>query len=242
MNRSIKIVGVISSSHHNGNSATLAREALKGAAEEGAQVTEIYLPKQRVEFCTGCLKCLEGKCPFSDDFETLRKLVYEADGIIFSSPTFATAPNAIMKNFIDRLGMYERFTSSLGGKYIVGIATAGHTGAKKVAMGLTCLARDGIFKRGYVSGILGINIGSDRVVNDAGKLMLARNLGKKITRDIKTYNKYPFQNLIGRWINCLFVRPHFYKVILKNKDGSMKAVYNNLSQRGLIQLDVLWRS
>lgn len=235
MNKNIKIVGVISSSHYNGNSATLAREVLKGAEEEGILVTEIFLPKQRVEFCTGCLKCLEDKCPFSDDFETIRKLIYEADGIILSSPTFAVAPNAIMKNFIDRLGMYERFTSSLGGKYMVGISTAGSMGAGKVAKGLACLARDGVFRRGYVSGVLGVSIGGGGGANDTATLTMARSLGRKIARDIKNNKKYPFQNLFGRLINYLFVKPHFRKVILKNKDDSMKAVYNNLRQRGLIQ-------
>lgn len=69
MNNKIKIIGVISSSHYKGNSATLVREALKGAEEEGVLVSEIFLPKQKVEFCTGCLKCLEDSCPFSDDFD-----------------------------------------------------------------------------------------------------------------------------------------------------------------------------
>lgn len=234
MNKEIKIVGVISSSHYNGNSATLTREALKGAEKEGALVTEVYLPKQKIEFCTGCLICLESKCPFSDDFETIRKLIYESDGIILCSPTFGAAPNAIMKNFIDRLGMYERFTSSMGGKYIAGISTAGSMGAKKVAKSLTCLARDGIFRRGYVSGVLGVSIGGG-VANDVATLSMALDLGKKIARDIKSNKKYPLQNIFGRLINHLFVKPHFRKVILKNKDIGMKAVYNNLRQRGLIQ-------
>jgi multimeric flavodoxin WrbA len=144
------------------------------------------------------------------------------------------APNAIMKNFIDRLGMYERFTSSLGGKYMAGISTAGAMGAKQVATRLACMARDSIFKRGYLSGSLGVSIGAGRVMDNADQLLLARNLGRKITQDIKNHKKYLFQNLFGRLINYLFVKPNFYKVILKNRAGSMKAVYDNLSQRGLI--------
>lgn len=234
MKKDIKIVGVISSSHFKGNSATLVREALKGAEEEGASVTEIFLPKHRIEFCTGCMKCLEEKCHFSDDFEALRKLLYNADGIIWGSPTFAVAPNAIMKNFIDRLGMFERFTSSLGGKHMAGISTAGSMGAKKVAKGLTSIATDGIFQRGYMSGILGVSIGGGNILEDVNTLRKAHELGKKITMDIKNDKNYSLQNPFGRLINHFFVKPHFLKVILTNKEGRMKAVYNNLTQRGLI--------
>lgn len=234
MKKNVKIVGIISSSHFDGNSATLVREALKGAEEEGASVMEIFLPRHKIEFCTGCMKCFEGKCPLTDDFEALRKLVYEADGIIWGSPTFAAAPNAIMKNFIDRLGMFERFTSSLGGKYGVGISTAGKMGAKKVAEGLAGIARDSIFQRGYASGSLGVAIGGGSVKQDTNVLMKAHGLGRKMTCDINNGNKYPLQNLFGRLINYFVVRPGFQKVILTNREGSMKAVYNNLLQRGLI--------
>lgn len=234
MEKNIKIVGVISSCHFNGNSATLVRATLKGAEEEGASVTEIYLPKYKIEFCTGCMKCLESKCPFSDDFEGLKKLIYDADGIIWGSPTFSVAPNAIMKNFIDRLGIFERFTSSLGDKHMVGVSTAGSMGAKKVAKGLTEFATGSIFQRGYMSGILGVSIGGGDILEDTITLNKAHQLGKKITKDIKNNKSYPLQNLFGRLINNYFVKPHFLKVILINKEGKMKAVYNNLSQRGLI--------
>lgn len=230
----MKIVGIISSSHSNGNTAALVREALKGAEEGGASVTEIFLPKYNLEFCNGCLKCLEDKCPINDDFEEVRDLIYQTDGIIWSSPTFGAAPNAIMKNLIDRLGMFERFTSSLGGKYVAGISTAGNMGAKKVSKRLVSIAKDGIFKRGYVSGVLGVAIGKGNVKDDSNALMKAYNLGKKMSNDIKTDNKYPLQNLIGRLINSIMIKPHFKKVILRDKETNMKAVYNNLMQRGLV--------
>lgn len=40
----MKIIGIASSPRHNGNSATVLREALKGAQEAGAETEEIYLP------------------------------------------------------------------------------------------------------------------------------------------------------------------------------------------------------
>lgn len=230
----MKIVGIISSSHYSGNSATLVREALKGAEEEGASVKEIYLPQFKIGFCTGCMKCLEGKCPLTDDFEALKDLLYDADGIIWSSPTFAAAPNAIMKNFIDRLGMFERFTSLLGGKYVAGISTAASMGARQVAKNLAGIASNGVFQRAYVSGILGVRIGAGSVAANPVALKKARCLGRKIAQDIKNGKKYRLQNLFGRLINGVFLKSGFSKVILKNKEGKMKAIYHSLSLRGLI--------
>ena len=99
----IQVVGVMSSARANGNTATLVREALKGAEKGGASTVEIVLPNYRINFCQGCLKCMAaGGCPASDDFETLRKLLSEADGIILSSPTYGAAPSAMIKNLFDR--------------------------------------------------------------------------------------------------------------------------------------------
>jgi len=235
MGKNIKVVGVISSARFNGNTATLVREALKSAEEAGATVTEIFLPKKKIEFCTGCTTCMSsGKCIFNDDFEEVRDLLYNADGIIWGSPTYGLAPNAIMKNLFDRLGQYERFTSSLGGKYTVGISTCGGTGAKKVAKDLASHASSSLFVRGYNSGSLGVSIGSKDITQETKTLGKARELGRKITRDIKDEKKYPLQSLSVRLSN-FFLRPTFTKVILKFKEDKMKAVYLNLNQRGLIQ-------
>jgi hypothetical protein len=79
----IQVVGVMSSARLNGNTATLVREALRGAEEEGAWTTEIALPKYQINFCQGCLRCMaEGRCPAPDDFEPLRELLSDANGII----------------------------------------------------------------------------------------------------------------------------------------------------------------
>jgi multimeric flavodoxin WrbA len=133
------VIGIISSARENSNSAIMVREALKGAAGKGAVAREIYLPEYDLEYCTGCLSCMKnGKCRLPDGFNELREQLYEADGIIWGTPTYAGTMNAIMKNLIDRLGMYEVSTSSLGGKYMAGIAAASSPGtAKRVAKSLS---------------------------------------------------------------------------------------------------------
>lgn len=50
----MKVVGIISSSNERGNSATLLREALSGAANAGARTQEIFLPALEIGYCKGC--------------------------------------------------------------------------------------------------------------------------------------------------------------------------------------------
>lgn len=240
MKKEIKVVGLISSAKFNGNTAALVREALKGAENEGASVTEIFLPKYKLGFCTGCLNCTtEGKCSIPDSFEEIRKIVYEADGIILGSPTYAMEHNAIMKCFLERLGPYTQYASLLGGKYGIGISTSyNKNSAKKVAKGLTDVFKFGIFKRSYVSGYLGVHTMDrgveKRVCESSDDLKKAHGLGRKITMDIKRDKKYPLQNIIMRLIITFHIKPVFQKYILKNKEGKERATYEQLLNRGLI--------
>lgn len=235
----MKVVGVISSARRNGNTATLVREALKGAEKEGAAITEIFLPKYRLDFCTGCLKCLsDGKCPIQDDFMEIRDLLYGADGIIWGSPTYGGTMNAIMKNLFDRLGMYTMLTSSLGGKYAVGISTATSVNsAKKVAGELAANTSSHIFVRGYVSGVLAAGyVKNKTALEDKDTLNKAWNLGSKMAKDIKNGKRYPLQNLLNRLIYKYIVKSKVTNYIVKEKESDTKAVYNNLLQRNLIKL------
>jgi multimeric flavodoxin WrbA len=236
MKKTIKIVAVISSPKSNGNTAALVREALKGAEEAGAEIQEIFLPKYNIEFCTGCFKCLaEGKCPISDDFDALKQLLHEADGIIFGSPTYAVTPNAMMKRFMERLGMFERMTSEVfGGKYAIGISTCGGTGAQGVAKDLVKFVETSIFQRGYTSGTLGVGVGPNSVTENPDALHKAHELGKKIVQDIKHGEAYPLQNGFGRMLNAAVIKPKYSEMIQKGKDDRMKGVYGNLHQRGLL--------
>lgn len=240
MKKDIKIVAVISSPNFNGNTASLVREALNGAKKEGAYVTEIFLANYKLEFCKGCLMCnSKGECPIDDGFEEIRKLIYEADGIILGSPTYALEYNAAMKCFFERLGTYTLYTSLLGGKYAACISTSyNRNGAKNVAKKLTSIFKFGIFERSYISGTLGVhtrvNGVEKKICESTDDLKKANELGRKITKDIKRNNKYPFQNIIMRSVIALYLKPTFRKFILKNKEEKECASYYSLHQRGLI--------
>jgi multimeric flavodoxin WrbA len=233
----IEVVGVMSSARLNGNTAILVREALKGAEEEGALITEVALPKYQLGFCRGCLRCMvDGRCVIDDDFEAVKVLLQGADGIILSSPTYGGAPCATLKNLFDRLGLFERFTSAtFGGKYVAGISTARSAGAaRKVAKGLAGYLTNGVFERGYSTGFLGASSGANGVEHDAEALKKAHALGRKLARDIRSGRRYPLQNLGGRLLNRLILKPSYSKAILDYREGAVKGVYENLMQRGVL--------
>lgn len=236
MNKEIKIIGLISSPRSGGSNAILTRAALKEAKAEGALVTEVFLKNYTIKYCKGCLLCMaKGGCVIKDDMNELRKIVSDARGIIFSSPNYGNSFNAIMQTFLERLGLFEFLTSSaLGDKYVAGISTAAGSGAEKVARSMVNLAKNGIFKRAYVTGFFGINLNGKDVQEVPHALEQARNLGKKMVRDITAGKKFMFQNFFKRGITNLFIKPNFKKFIRRDRDTNLKAVYANLTSRGLI--------
>jgi len=185
----MKIIGIYSSANAKGNSATILREALIGAKLAKAEVDEIALSKSNIGFCKACMYCVrKGKCLQDDDFEDICKKILDADGIIFSSPTFSCAPNIVMKNFIERLKLFKYIASStLGGKYIIGLSTAKSFGANKTAKYLASIGIGSIYIKSHITGTLGVLLRDGKTINDMPNyLKKARALGTKMVKD---YNK-----------------------------------------------------
>jgi len=230
----MNVVGIISSPHAEGSGATLVREALAGARQEGATVNEVFLSDYRIEFCRDCRDCMKaGRCVIDDDFHAVRELLMNADGIVLSSPTYGAAVSARIKNLFDRLGQYAFLTSSLGGKYVVGIATAGSFGAAKVARQLAAGVQQSVFRRGYVSGTLGVHLRGKHASAMPHALRAAFGLGRKMASDIRARRRFPLQNLLGRLPNVLFMRPMIRKAIEGNRE-TMGGVYRELVRTGII--------
>lgn len=233
----MKVVGVISSPHEEGNSATLVREALGAAREAGAEVTEVFLPSYRIEFCRACGTCLKtGRCPIQDDFRQVKGMLQEADGIILSTPTYGAAPSARIKNLLDRLGQLAYLTSFFGGKYVAAIATASSFGHKSTAGNLTAGARGSVFQRARVSGALAVSLHGRQVREIPGALQKARELGRRLARDIRSRRGYPLQNLGTRVLNSLLMRPMLSQGIQRHRESGLQAVYAELAARGLLRL------
>jgi multimeric flavodoxin WrbA len=195
------------------------------------------LPEYHIEFCRGCMRCMqEGRCAIPDDLESLRVRLHEADGIILSSPTYGAAPSARMKNFLDRMGLFEYFSAyAFGGKYRAGIATANRAAeARKVAKHLASLLTSTFYGRGYISGYLGASSSPNGVAEDAEALRQARELGRKLAQDIQSGRAYPLQNLFGRLLNRLLIEPRIRTVIVQYRESVMRGVYESLIARGLL--------
>jgi multimeric flavodoxin WrbA len=192
----MKVVGVISSAKAQGSSAALLREALRGAENAGAEVSELFLPRYRIEFCNGCGACLAaGRCAIADDFEAVKAVLAEADGIILSSPTYGSAPCARIKNLFDRLGQLAFLSSFVGGKYVAAIATAGSVGVRKTARELAAISQASVLQRSRLSGTLGVKLHGKHASELPSELAAARALGRKVALDIRSRRAYPLKGV-----------------------------------------------
>lgn len=235
--KTCKVVGVMSSPRKHGNTAALLRAALQGARERGAEVTEVNLYDCHLEYCRGCLACLKcGECPIKDDFQRIRELLYDADGIILASPTYCGSCNAAMKNLFDRLGLYEVMTSRLGSKHVAAISTAGSaTAARKTAKSMTALTANGVFLTGEVSGTLGAGFNRNTTPEQtAAAAAQAGKLGAALAGDIIRGAHDPLRNGVMRLVNRLFVRPTFLRFILEGREDATAGVYRSLIERRII--------
>ncbi len=94
----------------------------------------IFLHEYHLEFCNGCLTCLnygEEKCPFKDDREKLLETLEWADGVVFASPNYAFHVSGRMKNFLDRFA-YFYHRPHFFGKVCTAIVSQGVFGGKKI--------------------------------------------------------------------------------------------------------------
>ncbi len=119
---------MVSSSPHKEKSKTffLAREVLKGLAQEGVDTETIHLDDYRIFFCKHCEECHKKilRCSVADDAHVILKKMLECDGIILASPNYIYQVTASMKALFDRSAHFIHCKRLLG-KYIVGVVSSG---------------------------------------------------------------------------------------------------------------------
>ena len=103
-----KIVAINCSPRATWNTATLIREAAKGAEAQGAEVTVIDLYK--LEKFTGCISCFGcklpqslGKCVCKDGLTSVLDAIRDADGLIIGSPNYLGDVTAGFRALFERL-------------------------------------------------------------------------------------------------------------------------------------------
>ena len=103
MTAPIKVFGIFGSPRKGGNTELLLEEALKGAAQEGAQVERIHLVDLHVFPCKECHGCdRTGECIVQDDMQAITPKLMEADIIFLASPIFFYGITAWAKALVDR--------------------------------------------------------------------------------------------------------------------------------------------
>lgn len=103
-----KIIAINCSPRATWNTATLVREAAKGAEAQGAEVTVIDLYK--LEKFTGCVSCFGcklpqslGKCICKDGLAPVLEEIRNADGLIIGSPNYLGDMTAGFRALYERL-------------------------------------------------------------------------------------------------------------------------------------------
>lgn len=125
----MKFFAINGSPRKNGNTATVLRSALEGAASAagpGAETTLLHLYDIPFMSCVSCFECkrLEGRsygrCALTDPLAPVLENLARADGLIFGSPVYFGGITGKMKSFLERLlfpyFVYDANYSSLAPK------------------------------------------------------------------------------------------------------------------------------
>ncbi len=98
-----KALGIAGSPRRNGNSTTLLRAVLEGAAAQGAETAMVRLNDLTFRGCQGCEKCAPaGECIQRDALSPVLQAMRLADVIVLASPIYFDGVTGQTKLFFDR--------------------------------------------------------------------------------------------------------------------------------------------
>lgn len=100
------IVGLNGSPNKNGNTKFLLNEVLDKLKEMGAETIILEVPEllqsSKNSFCVACSTPCSGVCYKSTKLEEAYKLMSQADGLLFGSPSYFGTVTGQMKAFFDK--------------------------------------------------------------------------------------------------------------------------------------------
>ena len=112
-----KIIGIAGSPRRNGNSTTLTRQVLQGAAESDAEPQTIYLNGLTFRGCQACDGCVDtGECVLKDELTPYYPKLRESDIWILASPVYFDGVSGQTKLFFDRCRPFAMEKGNLKGK------------------------------------------------------------------------------------------------------------------------------
>jgi len=184
-----KIIGIVGSPRHGGNTEILTQEALRAAQSEGIETELITLAGKEIKPCDGCRVCREKKvdCHIKDDLSPIFQKVLSAEGIILATPVYVGSCTAQTKAFIDRVcywsGAYERPLENKVGAPLVVARRAGQNFT--FAQLLYFFFITGMIVPGTTYWSIAFGREKGEVMADEEGIRTARNLGKKMAWLIK---------------------------------------------------------
>jgi multimeric flavodoxin WrbA len=103
----MKVLGIVASPRHHGNTEIMVEEALATTRAAGAETSIFLVYDKTIKGCDACGSCRKtGKCHIKDDMQQLYPLMEGADAIIFGSPVYFHGVTAQAKAIIDRTFCY----------------------------------------------------------------------------------------------------------------------------------------
>lgn len=102
-----KFIAINGSPRRNGNTAQLLNEAIRGAADAGAETELVNLYALNFKGCTSCFYCKlksrpHGTCAMKDDLTPVLEKLKTADAVVFGTPIYFMNLSAGMLAFIER--------------------------------------------------------------------------------------------------------------------------------------------
>jgi multimeric flavodoxin WrbA len=119
-------IAIINGSYKkNGITSSVLKEIMKIMSDKpDVNITYINLSEYNIAYCTGCTICYsEGFCPLDrkDNFNEIREIIKNSDGVILSSPNYVSSVTGIFKTFIDRMDFVTG--QALHNKYVFTVTT-----------------------------------------------------------------------------------------------------------------------
>ena len=106
----MKILALQASPRKKGNTNRVLDEMIKGAEDNGHEVTKYFLQSLDINPCSGCEVCSKGKdCRFEDDGAEIINQLADGASVILASPIYFGQMTAQAKTIVDRF--YSIFNS-----------------------------------------------------------------------------------------------------------------------------------
>ncbi len=222
----MKVLIINGSPRKKGVTAKVLHLIEDNLTKNNIEVIFYNLGEINMSHCIGCQLCYKtGDCFMDDDAERLSKMIYEVDGVVLGSPTYASNVSGMMKDFIDR-GHFV-IEQLLHDKYCITVATGENYGNKNTLKVLNELV---IFSGGRLTGNILVKTSFNDIENNIRKMnMRIEKLSKSLIMGIKYKRIYIFQKLFHFIIFRFGIKP-----FVEKKGSSYLGVIKKWRESGVL--------